>query len=244
MTHRADGLNDIFENDLTVRKNLIFNNGKINGLVSSRAIYLDSNKNITSVSGSSGFVKADGSLDNSTYTPTSRTLTINGIGYDLSANRSWTVTATSAGNNGQLQYNNSGNFSGANIYFTPGGYGPDKTSFYTPSNSTVDFYHEANTYIYPYHSSETLLITSYSMGEGSPAMVLDCGNMSIGGAYANGFSPIFKVGPYASSSMLTYDSSTNYWGSMTFQVYGSTLKVFVKGETGTEYYADISLTTI
>lgn len=46
-----------------------------------------------------GFVKATGttiSYDNSTYTPTSRTLTINGTGYDLSADRSWTVTAGSA----------------------------------------------------------------------------------------------------------------------------------------------------
>jgi len=42
-----------------------------------------------------GFVKASGttiSYDNSTYVPTSRTLTINGVGYDLSADRSWTVT--------------------------------------------------------------------------------------------------------------------------------------------------------
>jgi hypothetical protein len=42
-----------------------------------------------------GFVKASGttiSYDNSTYTPTSRTLTINGTTYDLSANRSWTVS--------------------------------------------------------------------------------------------------------------------------------------------------------
>jgi hypothetical protein len=49
-----------------------------------------------------GFVKASGttiSYDNSTYVPTSRTLTINGTSYDLSANRSWsvgTVTSVSA----------------------------------------------------------------------------------------------------------------------------------------------------
>lgn len=44
-----------------------------------------------------GFVKASGtslSYDNTTYTPTSRTLTINGVGYDLSANRSWTISGT------------------------------------------------------------------------------------------------------------------------------------------------------
>jgi hypothetical protein len=41
-----------------------------------------------------GFVKISGttiSYDNSTYVPTSRTLTINGTSYDLSTNRSWTI---------------------------------------------------------------------------------------------------------------------------------------------------------
>lgn len=41
-----------------------------------------------------GFVKISGttiSYDNSTYVPTSRTLTINGTAYDLSTNRSWTI---------------------------------------------------------------------------------------------------------------------------------------------------------
>lgn len=46
-----------------------------------------------------GFVKATGttiSFDNSTYTPDSRNLTINGVTYDLSANRTWSVgTVTS-----------------------------------------------------------------------------------------------------------------------------------------------------
>jgi hypothetical protein len=43
-----------------------------------------------------GFVVASGttiSYDNTTYTPTSRILTINGTSFDLSADRSWTVTA-------------------------------------------------------------------------------------------------------------------------------------------------------
>ena len=43
-----------------------------------------------------GFIKASGSIisyDNNAYTPTSRTLTINGTTYDLSSNRSWTVGA-------------------------------------------------------------------------------------------------------------------------------------------------------
>jgi hypothetical protein len=40
---------------------------------------------------SSQFLKADGSVDSTTYTPTSRTLTINGTTYDLSSNRTWTI---------------------------------------------------------------------------------------------------------------------------------------------------------
>ena len=45
-----------------------------------------------------GFVKISGSTisyDNSTYVPTSRTLTINGTALDLSADRSWTIAAYS-----------------------------------------------------------------------------------------------------------------------------------------------------
>lgn len=37
------------------------------------------------------FVKADGSLDPTIYTPVSRTLTINGVTYDLSQNRTWNI---------------------------------------------------------------------------------------------------------------------------------------------------------
>lgn len=43
-----------------------------------------------------GFVKASGttiSYDNSTYTPTSRTITINGVTQDLSANQTWTIAS-------------------------------------------------------------------------------------------------------------------------------------------------------
>jgi hypothetical protein len=46
-----------------------------------------------------GFVKSTAgviSYDPSTYTPTSRTLTINGVTYDLSADRSWTVGASTS----------------------------------------------------------------------------------------------------------------------------------------------------
>jgi hypothetical protein len=40
---------------------------------------------------STQFVKGDGTLDSTSYTPTSRQLTINGTTYDLSANRTWTI---------------------------------------------------------------------------------------------------------------------------------------------------------
>jgi len=45
-----------------------------------------------------GFIKASGSsitYDNTIYTPVSRTLTINGTAYDLSADRSWTISTGS-----------------------------------------------------------------------------------------------------------------------------------------------------
>ncbi len=45
--------------------------------------------------------------DLSSYVPTSRTLTINGETYDLSANRSWTITGiTGSGTSGQVAYFN------------------------------------------------------------------------------------------------------------------------------------------
>ena len=38
------------------------------------------------------FLKADGTLDSTLYTPESRTLTINGVTYDLTENRTWTIS--------------------------------------------------------------------------------------------------------------------------------------------------------
>lgn len=52
-----------------------------------------------------GFVKVDGTLvsyDPTSYTPTSRTLTINGTTYDLSENRSWTVGASTSARTEQV----------------------------------------------------------------------------------------------------------------------------------------------
>lgn len=57
----------------------------------------------TALSGT-GFVKVSGttiSYDNTVYTPTSRLLTINGTAYDLSVDRSWTITPGSGMRNVQ-----------------------------------------------------------------------------------------------------------------------------------------------
>ena len=69
---------------------------------------------------SSQFLKADGSVDSSTYTPTSRTLTINGTSFDLSADRSWTIAAgiTGSGTSGQVAYwNGTSSQTGSNNLF-------------------------------------------------------------------------------------------------------------------------------
>jgi hypothetical protein len=69
---------------------------------------------------SSQFLKADGSVDSSTYTPTSRTLTINGTSFDLSADRSWTIAAgiTGSGTSGQIAYwNGTSSQTGSNNLF-------------------------------------------------------------------------------------------------------------------------------
>jgi hypothetical protein len=56
----------------------------------------------------SQFVKADGSLDSTVYTPQTRTLTINGVTYNLSANRSWDISTidslTTNGTGGAATY--------------------------------------------------------------------------------------------------------------------------------------------
>jgi hypothetical protein len=68
-------------------------NATTNGYLSSTD-WATFNAKQTALSGT-GFVKVAGSTisyDNSTYTPTSRLLTINGTAYDLSVDRSWTIT--------------------------------------------------------------------------------------------------------------------------------------------------------
>jgi hypothetical protein len=57
---------------------------------------------------SSQFLKANGTLDSTVYVPASRTLTINSVTYDLSANRSWDLntidTLTTIGTSGAATY--------------------------------------------------------------------------------------------------------------------------------------------
>jgi hypothetical protein len=54
---------------------------------------------------SSQFLKADGTVDSSVYVPTSREITINGVTFDLSANRTFTVgSVTGSGASGQVAY--------------------------------------------------------------------------------------------------------------------------------------------
>jgi hypothetical protein len=69
---------------------------------------------------SAQFLKADGTVDSSVYVPTSTTLTINGVSYDLSANRSWTVSGgiSGSGASGQVAYwNGTSSQSGSNNLF-------------------------------------------------------------------------------------------------------------------------------
>ena len=73
-----------------------------NGYLSS-ADWATFNAKQSALSGT-GFVKVIGttiSYDNTTYTPTSRLITINGTSYDLSADRSWTITPGSGMRNVQ-----------------------------------------------------------------------------------------------------------------------------------------------
>jgi hypothetical protein len=57
---------------------------------------------------SSQFLKANGTLDSTVYVPATRTITINSVGYDLSANRSWDLNTinslTTTGTSGAATY--------------------------------------------------------------------------------------------------------------------------------------------
>ena len=84
--------------------NIRANNAVLVGTVSSTAFKLLSGTN-------SQFLKGDGTVDTTTYTPTTRTITINGISYDLSSNSTWNVgTLTGTGTIGYIP-----KFSGTSI---------------------------------------------------------------------------------------------------------------------------------
>ena len=89
---------------------------------------------------STQFLKADGTVDGTDYVPTSRTLTINGTSYDLSANRSWTI---SAGVTGTGTTNYIPKFTGASaignsaIYDNSGNIGIGTTSPGTTTANTL-----------------------------------------------------------------------------------------------------------
>jgi hypothetical protein len=69
---------------------------------------------------SSQFLKADGSVDSTSYTPTSRTLTINGVSQDLSANRTYTIDAlpSQTGNSGKYLTTDGTNASWSNLAYS------------------------------------------------------------------------------------------------------------------------------
>jgi hypothetical protein len=105
---------------------LLLKNGVLSGLVGYTSLAGITNGLNVQLSGSSNaqslifqsaasysytFPASSGTLalasDLSSYVPTSRTLTINGETYDLSANRSWTITGiTGSGTSGQVPYFN------------------------------------------------------------------------------------------------------------------------------------------
>lgn len=106
--------------DLNITKN--FSIGSIIGIIGNQFVpYVGATGNVNlgafSIEASSfivdgglasQFVKANGSLDSTVYTPQTRTLTINSVTFDLSANRSWDLntidTLTTTGTSGAATY--------------------------------------------------------------------------------------------------------------------------------------------
>lgn len=82
-----------------------------------------------------------------TYTPQSRTITINGTTFDLSANRSWTISAsaTAGGSDKQVQYNSGGAIAGAsNVEIVNGNLTlVDTTTPTTPATGKLAVYSDA-----------------------------------------------------------------------------------------------------
>jgi hypothetical protein len=91
--------------------------GRVGIGTTSPSTLLDVNGVITATGGNStnwNTAFSWGNHSSAGYVPQTRTLTINGTTYDLSANRSWTIaTTTPGGSNTQFQYNSSGTLAGA-----------------------------------------------------------------------------------------------------------------------------------
>ena len=82
-----------------------------------------------------------------TYVPKTRTITINGTSYDLSADRSWTISAsaTAGGSDKQVQYNSGGAIAGAtNVEIVNGNLTlVDTATPTTPSANRIALYSDA-----------------------------------------------------------------------------------------------------
>ena len=106
------------------------------------------------------FLKADGSSDSTQYTPQSRTITINGISYDLSANRSW-------------------NFGGVDVLTTSGFSGP---ATYVEGFLNIPQYQPAGNYI--------TSLSGEATGSGPGAAAVTLSNSAVIGKLLTGFNVV------------------------------------------------------
>lgn len=130
------------------------------GNINLGAFGITSNSFIKSGGTSLQFLKADGSVDNTEYTPQSRTITINGVTYDLSANRSWS-------------------FGGVDVLTTSGSSGP---ATYVEGFLNIPQYQPAGNYI--------TSLTGEATGSGPGAAAVTLSNSAVIGKLLTGFNVI------------------------------------------------------